>query len=45
MSMTEARILALIEDRLDLADAADALKELEGRGSVSWHDLKAELGL
>ena len=45
VSMDEARILALIEDRLDLADAADALKELEGRDSVSWDDLKADLGL
>lgn len=43
--MDEARLLSLIEDRLDLTDAADALTELEERGSVSWDELKAELGL
>lgn len=45
VSMEEARLLALIEDRLDVSDAVDALKESSERGSVSWNALKAELGL
>jgi prevent-host-death family protein len=45
ISMEEAKLLDLIEDRLDLSDALDALKELRQHGSVSWSDLKAELGL
>jgi prevent-host-death family protein len=45
VSVEEAKLLALIEDRLDLSDAADALKELGEQGSISWDALKAELGL
>jgi prevent-host-death family protein len=45
VSMEEAQLLALIEDRVDLSDAADALKELGDKGPVSWDALKAELGL
>ena len=45
VSVEEARLLDLIEDRLDLSDALDALKELREQGSVSWDDLKAELGV
>ena len=45
VSMDEARLLDLIEDRLDLSDALDALKELREQGSVPWGDLKAELGV
>jgi prevent-host-death family protein len=45
VSVEEAKLLALIEDRLDQFDAADALKELGERGLVSWDTLKAELGL
>ena len=45
VSMEEAKLLALIEDRLDLSDALDALKESGGRGTVAWSDLKDELGL
>jgi prevent-host-death family protein len=44
VSVEEARLLDLIEDRLDLSDALDALRELREQGSVSWSDLKAELG-
>jgi prevent-host-death family protein len=40
VSVEEARLLDLIEDRLDLSDA---LRELREQGSVSWDDLKAEL--
>ena len=45
VSVEEAELLALIEDRLDLSDALDALAELREQGSVSWDDLKAELGI
>lgn len=45
VSVEEARLLDLIEDRLDLSDALDALKEMRKQGSVSWDDLKAELGV
>ncbi len=45
VSMEEAKLLALIEDRIDLSDAADALRELDESGPVSWDALKAELGL
>ena len=45
VSVEEARLLDLIEDRLDLSDALEALKELREEGSVSWDDLKAELGV
>jgi prevent-host-death family protein len=45
ISMEEARLLDLIEDRLDLTDAIEAMKEMLEQGSVSWDDLKAKLGL
>jgi prevent-host-death family protein len=45
VSVDEARLLDLIEDRLDLSDALDALKESKEQGSVSWEALKAELGV
>jgi prevent-host-death family protein len=45
VSVEEARLLDLIEDRLDLSDALEALKELREQGPVSWDDLKAELGV
>ena len=45
VSVEEARLLDLIEDRLDLSDALDALRELEEKGPVSWADLKRELGI
>jgi prevent-host-death family protein len=43
VSVEEARLLDLIEDRLDLSDALDALRELRDQGPVSWDALKAEL--
>jgi prevent-host-death family protein len=45
VSIEEARLLDLIEDRLDLSDALEALKELREQDPVSWDDLKAELGV
>jgi prevent-host-death family protein len=45
VSMEEAKLLDLIEDRVDLSDAVDALKELGEQGAASWDALKAELGL
>jgi prevent-host-death family protein len=45
VSVEEAKLLDLIEDRLDLSDVLEALKELREQGAVSWDDLKAELGV
>lgn len=45
VSVEEARLLDLIEERLDISDALEALREMQERGSVSWGDLKAELGV
>jgi prevent-host-death family protein len=45
VSVEEAKLLDLIEERLDLSDALEALREMQEHGSVSWTDLKAELGV
>lgn len=45
VSVEEAKLLDLIEDRLDLSDALDALRELQEQGPISWESLKAELGV
>jgi prevent-host-death family protein len=45
VSVEEARLLELIEERLDLSEALAALREMQECGSISWNDLKAELGL
>ncbi len=45
VSLEEAELLDLLEDRLDLSDALDALRELREQGPVSWDDLKSELGV
>jgi prevent-host-death family protein len=45
VSLEEAELLDLLEDRLDLSDALDALRELREQGPVSWDDLKTELGV
>jgi len=45
VSVEEARLLDLIEERLDIADALEALKELREQGPASWDALKAELGV
>ena len=38
-------LLDLIEERLDIVDALEALKELEEQGPVSWETLKGDLGI
>ncbi len=45
VSVEEAKLLDLLEDRLDLSDALEALKEMREQGSVSWDDLRADLGV
>ncbi|MHB0980411.1 MAG: type II toxin-antitoxin system Phd/YefM family antitoxin [Thermoleophilia bacterium] len=45
VSVQEAELLELIEDRVDLEDAMKALSEIQDSGAVSWNDLKKELGL
>jgi len=34
-----------LEDQADLAEAREALAEIETEGTVSWEQVKAELGL
>lgn len=41
----DVELLEELEDRLDLRAALAALKEAEKEGTVSWDDLKRELGL
>ena len=41
----DVELLEELEDRLDLRAALAALKEAEDEGTVSWDDLKRELGL
>ncbi len=45
VSVEEVRLLELIEDRLDLFDALDALREMKEQGPLPWAELKAELGV
>jgi prevent-host-death family protein len=45
VSVEDARLLALLEDRLDLSDALEAIKESGERGTIAWGDFKAQLGL
>jgi len=45
VSVEEAELLDLLEDRLDLSDALGALRELREQGPLSWEDLKTELGV
>ncbi|MFA5801479.1 MAG: type II toxin-antitoxin system Phd/YefM family antitoxin [Thermoleophilia bacterium] len=42
--MEDVRLLEELEDRLDLIDALEALKEADKMGSKSWSALKKELG-
>ena len=43
--MEEARLLELIEERLDVSEALEALREMKEQGAVSWDELKAQLGV
>jgi prevent-host-death family protein len=45
VSVEEAQILDLLEDRLDLHDALAALEEAKTEGTIPWSDFKRELGL
>lgn len=38
-------LLERIEDAIDLAEAREALKEVEREGAVSWEEVKKKLGL
>jgi prevent-host-death family protein len=38
-------ILEKLEDRIDLEDARNALRESVKKGTVSWEKIKRELGL
>jgi prevent-host-death family protein len=41
----DVKLLEELEDRLDLRAALVALKEAEDEGTLSWDDLKHELGV
>ena len=43
--IADLKLLEKLEDRIDLEDARKALKEVEKEGSVSWDQIKSELGL
>lgn len=45
VSVEEAHILELLEDRFDLHDALAALEEAQTAGTTSWEDVKRDLGL
>ena len=42
--MEDVMLLEELEDRLDLIDALEALKEADKKGTKSWVALKKELG-
>ena len=43
--MEDLKLLEELEDRLDVAEALEALKEVETEGTVSLAELKEELGV
>lgn len=45
VSMDDLRLLELIEDKMDIEQALEALDHLEDEGTVSWNELQEELGL
>jgi prevent-host-death family protein len=45
VSVEEAKVLELLEDRFDLHDALAALEEVQTAGTISWGDVKRDLGL
>lgn len=45
VSVEEAKVLELLEDRFDLLDALAALEEVQTAGTISWGDVKRDLGL
>ena len=43
--ISDLELLEKLEDRLDIDDARKSLEEVEKEGTVSWDQLKTELGL
>ena len=43
--IADLKLLEKLEDRIDLEDARKALEEVEKDGSISWDQIKSELGL
>ncbi len=41
----DVELLERIEDAVDLAEAREALKEVEGEEVVTWEEVKKKLGL
>ena len=41
----DVELLKRIEDAIDLAEAREALKEVEREGAVTWEKIKKKLGL
>ena len=43
--IADLKLREKLEDRIDLEDARKALEEVEKEGSISWDQIKSELGL
>ena len=43
--MDDIELLETLEDKVDLEDALEALKEAEEKGTITLEDLERELGL
>lgn len=43
--LEDLRALEAIENKIDLEDAKKALHDIEKHGTVSWEDVKRDLGL
>jgi hypothetical protein len=43
--LEDLSVLQRLEDEADLAEAREALAEIETEGTVAWEQVKADLGL
>ncbi len=43
--LEDLRTLEALENKVDLEDVKEALRDVEKHGSISWEDTKRELGL
>jgi prevent-host-death family protein len=41
----DVKLLEALEDKIDLAEAREALAEAKKKGTVSWEKVKSELGI
>ena len=45
VSIEDLELLEELENRMDLEDAREALREVESEGSIPWETVKARLGI